>query len=237
MRLDRRKERSLPNQQRTLSKLPITVVRCRNFIIKHRLSSVQICAKRAKMSVRWTIFRLSFHFSYQRWWLGGRCKLWRSTDSLLRRVRRGKKERRRWWKRREGTSSRQRPSPEGGDATMAYLNLIFEGVWGKSSRWDVWLLFFFFFFLSTWPNYCFAAILEDFYLSGEDLATLVLCRTSRASLLLLNCQERETWKPWILAALSKVSSSWRKVTSFTRKRKKNIDNKEADFGAVKKKLF
>ncbi len=44
--IGREREKTLPNQQRTLHKLP-TELRCRNFVTKHRLS-IQICAKRAK---------------------------------------------------------------------------------------------------------------------------------------------------------------------------------------------
>ncbi len=60
----------LPDQQRTLSKLP-TELRCRHFVNKHRLST-QIGARCAKTCMQYVcnIFQLSFHFAYHRWWLG-----------------------------------------------------------------------------------------------------------------------------------------------------------------------
>ncbi len=60
----------LPNQQRTLNKLP-TELRCRNFANNHRLGA-QICAKRAKTCVQSVyVLRTSFHFACHRRWLGG----------------------------------------------------------------------------------------------------------------------------------------------------------------------
>ncbi len=58
-----------PNQQRTLNK-PLTELRCRNFVDKHRLSmqiGAQMCKNVYAMSY---VFRLSFCFACHRWWLG-----------------------------------------------------------------------------------------------------------------------------------------------------------------------
>ncbi len=59
----------VPNQQRTLNKLP-PELRRRNFVKKHRLNianrrpNVQNCVRNVYL------FRLSFHFACHRWWLG-----------------------------------------------------------------------------------------------------------------------------------------------------------------------
>ncbi len=58
----------LPNQQRTLNKLP-SELRCRNFVNKHRLN-IQIAAKRQKRVCNVYVFQLSFHSAYHHWWLG-----------------------------------------------------------------------------------------------------------------------------------------------------------------------
>ncbi len=61
----------VPNQQRTLNELP-TELRCQKFVNKHRLSSKKIGAKCVKtcMQCVYTVFQLSLHFAYHRWWLG-----------------------------------------------------------------------------------------------------------------------------------------------------------------------
>ncbi len=68
--LDLRRIPGEPNQQRTLNKLP-TELRCRNFVVKHRLS-MQIGGQACKRRVR-NVYACqpSFHFAYHRWWLGG----------------------------------------------------------------------------------------------------------------------------------------------------------------------
>ncbi len=62
----------LPNQQRTLHKLPPELRRT-NFVTKHRLS-MQIAAQTCKKRVPnvYTCSDLSSHFAYRRWWLGAR---------------------------------------------------------------------------------------------------------------------------------------------------------------------
>ena len=60
----------LPNQQRTLDKLP-TELRCRNFVSKHPTEYTnqrQTCKNVHAMCTY--IFQLSFHFAFHRWWLG-----------------------------------------------------------------------------------------------------------------------------------------------------------------------
>ena len=62
----------LPNQQRTLNKLP-TELQCRTFVNKHRLSLqiwCQTCKRMCLHAMCSTILQLNFHFAYHRWWLG-----------------------------------------------------------------------------------------------------------------------------------------------------------------------
>ena len=58
----------IPNQQRTLNKLP-TELRSRNFVDKHRLGITNQPQTCKNLYAKY-IFQLSFHFAYHRWWLG-----------------------------------------------------------------------------------------------------------------------------------------------------------------------
>ncbi len=59
----------LPNQQRTLNKLP-TELRCRNFVTKHRLEHTNRYQNVQRLVCNVYMFRLSFHFAFHRWRLG-----------------------------------------------------------------------------------------------------------------------------------------------------------------------